>query len=204
MRYRARRCCTTGKVACGPERAEREHRAGGPETSHHVLLFLKSLDLVVGEIATGRARQLPSTSDFAVHFRELPAELARQLHEGDVCLGCFWHWSGLLDQPEGEAHIDPETFGFYQYDHTCENWISGPYGRIAVPRIPFTSISCRRNYATPSRPSTSMSTSPRHRTSSRSRITNARRGRHSGLTSTAKSIRCRVTRMTKRTRSEPC
>jgi hypothetical protein len=32
--------------------------------------------------------------------------------------------------------VDPSQHGFYQYSHTCENWISGPYGRIGVPANP--------------------------------------------------------------------
>jgi hypothetical protein len=115
--------------------AVREHRIRAEGATPSVLLFLKSLDLVAGEIAAGRAHQLPSTSDFAVHFTELSAELARQLHDGGLCLGCFCHWLRAEDEIE-ENDLDPATCGFYQYDHTCENWISGPYGRIIVPASP--------------------------------------------------------------------
>lgn len=114
-----------------------EHRTRTTrETITHVLLFLKSLDMVAEHIAAGRAHQLPSTSDFAVYFRELPAVLAAELHEANLCLGCFWHWSPVLEAPDETDRITPETFGFYQYDHLCENWISGPYGRITVPANP--------------------------------------------------------------------
>jgi hypothetical protein len=111
-------------------------------TTYPVILFLKSLDLVAEEIAAGRARQLRSTSDFAVQFRQLPAELAQRLHEDDVCLGCYFHFdafeSALLgtEPADEERPIEPESLGFFQYAHTCENWISGPYGRIGVPANP--------------------------------------------------------------------
>jgi hypothetical protein len=113
-----------------------EHRSSTQETITHVLLFLKSLDLVADHIAAGRARQLASTSDFAVYFWELPAELAARLHDSNVCMGCFWHWLASPDQAAEQDRVEPETFGFFQYDHLCENWISGPYGRTTVPANP--------------------------------------------------------------------
>jgi hypothetical protein len=120
-----------------------EHLPGSRGGTYPVLMFLKSLDLVAEEIAAGRARQLASTSDYAVQFRQLPAELAQQLHDQNVCLGCFFGFGmfeealvGIELPSEEERDIDPAAFGFYKYDHTCENWIAGPYGRIGVPANP--------------------------------------------------------------------
>jgi hypothetical protein len=126
-----------GRLQPGKEASEMEHLAGTRGSTYPVLMFLKSLDLVAEEIAAGRALQLPSTSDFAVRFQQLSAELAAQLHDGAVCLGCFFHF-GPWDEVEysGEPRADPSVRGFYQYSHTCENWISGPYGRISIPTNP--------------------------------------------------------------------
>jgi hypothetical protein len=119
----------------------RAHHPRGVVTSCPVLMFLKSLELVAGEIAAGRAWEVPSVSGFAVCLRELPAELAARVHAADVCLGCFpLHLPYPSPDREAESGtgLDSRTaaFGFYDYRHTCDYIICGPYGRVAVPAEP--------------------------------------------------------------------
>jgi len=113
-----------------------DHLARHGTPNYPVLMFLKSLDLVRDEIAAGRAREVRSTSDFAVWFHELDGELARRLHEEDVCLGCYFHF-GMDEEEEDEGgRVRAASRGMYQYSHTCENWIAGPYGRTGIPANP--------------------------------------------------------------------
>src|SRR4051812_19830180 len=88
-----------GRTAPGVEMGMMDHLAGQGGSQYPVLMFLKSLDLMKDEIAAGRAREVRSTSDFAVWCRGLDAELARRLHDEGVCLGCYFHF----DAPEGEG-----------------------------------------------------------------------------------------------------
>jgi hypothetical protein len=98
------------------------------------LLFLKSLAPVREEIARGEARAVPAHGVVAVIFPDLPAALARRLHDAGECLGCFFHYQG---DPEAEgAGMEPARHGLFYYAHLCENWISGPYGLHGRPAQP--------------------------------------------------------------------
>jgi hypothetical protein len=137
-----------GRTPPGRPASGGDHLAGLGGTSFPVLMFLKSLDPVAAEIAAGRARQLPSVTNFAVYFLQLPVDLSERLHDDGLCLGCFFHFNRFEEidaamplaahEPSGEegGFVNPEAHGFYYYRHTCENWISGPYGRIGVPANP--------------------------------------------------------------------
>ena len=57
-----------------------------------------------------------------------PAAFA-ELHARSACLGCYRNWS---DEEDLASH------GVYRYEHTCENWIAGPYARATVPAKPLT------------------------------------------------------------------
>jgi hypothetical protein len=108
-----------------------EHRASAP-----LLMFLRSLDLVRDELASGIARQLPSTSDFAVWFWDVldrQTAVMQRLPDRGECLGCFEYWG--MDERDG-ACDDAASRGLFAYTHACETWISGPYGRILVPTQP--------------------------------------------------------------------
>ncbi len=108
-----------------------EHQAAGTGMDYPVLMFLKSLDPVKEALASGQAVQVPGGDRLAVTFQHLPADLSRRLHEAGACLGCFFQF-GRTD----EGTFDPAGRGLFEYTHLTENWISGPYGRVARPLKP--------------------------------------------------------------------
>jgi hypothetical protein len=115
-----------------------------PPAGHHirltrdeeqrVLLFLQAADAVRDELAAGSARLFPATAGVGVYFDRLPREVAARLHDAGQCLGCFYSYEAGLFTSNPER--DPATMGLFVYDHLCENWTSGPYGRVRVPRSP--------------------------------------------------------------------
>jgi hypothetical protein len=94
-----------------------------------VLMFLRSLDLVVQEIARGTALQHPATEGRAVIFTSLLPELARKLHQARNCLACFYH-------SDFEEHYDLAGRGFFSYKQLLGDWFPGPYGRQRSPMRP--------------------------------------------------------------------
>src|SRR5262249_18765558 len=118
----------------GAEVGMMDHLAGMAGSNYPVLMFLKSLDPVADEVAAGEAVQVPSTSDVAVLFRQLPRELAERLHRDEACLGCYFHFEANKSGPASLPSAARR--GLYEYRHTCENWISGPYGRTGIPANP--------------------------------------------------------------------
>jgi hypothetical protein len=123
-----------GRARPGQEASMMDHLGGMAGAQFPVLMFLKSLDPVADEIAAGRAVQVPSTNDFAVVFRQLPQPLGQRLHEEEACLGCYFHFEA--DEAGPAALPSAARRGLYEYRHTCENWISGPYGRTGIPANP--------------------------------------------------------------------
>jgi hypothetical protein len=119
-----------GRQTPGREREGQEH-AHGHGLNYPVLMFLRSLDTVQEALDSGQAVQAPCAEGVAVTFQRLPAELGRQIHEADACLGCFFLFARI--NVEG---FEPASHGLFEYSHLTENWISGPYGRIARPLKP--------------------------------------------------------------------
>jgi hypothetical protein len=97
------------------------------------LMFLTSLDAVKGEIAAGRAMEVPASEGVAVLFQQMSAELSKRLHDSGACLGCSWDFHG---EEMEEYSPDLAARGLYSYSHLTENWISGPYGRVRRPAQP--------------------------------------------------------------------
>jgi hypothetical protein len=120
-----------GRQMPGGEGSGNPHEAHGLGLDYPVLLFLQSPDVVKEALASGQAVQVPSDRGTAVTFQHLPAELDRRLHEADACLGCFF----LFGRIDAEG-FEPASHGLYEYSHLTENWISGPYGRVARPLQP--------------------------------------------------------------------
>jgi hypothetical protein len=95
--------------------------------------FLDSPDPVKDEIAAGKGVVMRAAKGCVVYFKESSYEMVKRLHEQKQCRGCFFHFR--FDEDGGPTM--PER-GLYDYGHTCENWISGPYGREASPSKPLT------------------------------------------------------------------
>jgi hypothetical protein len=121
-----------GRQIPGTEGKPVWHRAaGGRELDYPALLFLKSLDPVQEALASGQAVQVTCGDSFAVRFQHLPAELGKRIHDAGACEMCFYLFREVEREDPGPARL-----GFFEYEHLTENWISGPYGRIARPLKP--------------------------------------------------------------------
>ena len=95
--------------------------------SSWTLMFLESEEPVRDQIARGVAIAAPATEGVAVIVKNLTRPLADRLHRAGACLGCFGPYT--FDEL-------PELLGLYTYEHSCENWISGPYERRGNPTRP--------------------------------------------------------------------
>jgi hypothetical protein len=123
-----------GLVLPGREAPGGDHVRLTGDGGREVFLFLDSAGAVREELAAGAARLFPATSGVGVYFERLAGEVAARLHEAGHCLGCFHSYDVGLFSLESEH--DPATMGLFVYDHLCENWTSGPYGRARFPRSP--------------------------------------------------------------------
>jgi hypothetical protein len=118
-----------------PETTAIVHREGRiePTVTPHLkyqdapaLVFLRNLEPLAAELAAGLAREVPAATGVAVKFERLPTDVARRIHEQEACLGCFPLY-------EDDEEFRPARHGLFSYSHLCENWISGPYGRLESP-----------------------------------------------------------------------
>ena len=91
------------------------------------LMFLTDLAPVETFLADGRGAVLPAVRGHAVIVMGLSRRVVDHIHAQGLCLGCEFYFGG-----DHEA----AQVGFYEYEHTTENGISGPYGRDAVPDAP--------------------------------------------------------------------
>lgn len=53
-----------------------------------------------------------------------------ELHARDLCLGCF------MEIERDDDDVNVLDHGLYRYEHTAENWISGPYVQVGKPKKP--------------------------------------------------------------------
>src|SRR5262245_14440624 len=102
-----------------------------PSDQFGTLVFLTSLAPVQTDIEAGRATAVRATEGYAVIFPRLSAEQVRRLTESGTVRGSDFYFE---DQEDGANAL--ARHGIYEYDHLCENWIAGPYGRKAVPARP--------------------------------------------------------------------
>jgi hypothetical protein len=108
------------------------------DRSTSITTMLADVAPVRGEIEAGRARVLRAAVGWAVHFPEMTAAMVKHLHDEKLCRGCFLDYRSYGgDDEDGEGSRDSlATRGIFVYSHTCENWISEPYGREASPSMP--------------------------------------------------------------------
>jgi hypothetical protein len=97
------------------------------------VLLLRTLDAISGELEYESAQRIRTSgwkgTGQGVIIDELSAALHKKLHDQDACLGCAWHF-------EDEEFPNPATYGLFRYEHSCDNWISGPYTLNARPAKP--------------------------------------------------------------------
>src|SRR5262249_32780016 len=76
-----------------------------------------------------QARELGATRGKAMIVKLTDREAFAQLHERGACLGCDGHY-------RDDDYDDIGEYGVYRYSHITDNWIAGPYARLAVPAKP--------------------------------------------------------------------
>ncbi len=114
---------------CQPGREDAIPRAWTGD--YPVLLFLSSLQPATADLESGRAVEVAATEGKAVLLSSLSEEELNRYH----ALPEFRGSHNLFFIQGGRPH-ELAQHGLYEYNHLTENWISGPYGREAVPAQP--------------------------------------------------------------------
>jgi len=125
-----------GHLDTGPRRRAGRHWFDKDGSDDGALMFLKSLDPVKRQIASGNAFAVEAVRGAAVVFRRLTPALSRRLHKEGHCLGCFFFLLDDEEDPEAQPRVRPAEIGLFDYDHPGENWIALPYGRKVLPSRP--------------------------------------------------------------------
>jgi hypothetical protein len=100
--------------------------------NYPTIVFLTSLAPVQSDIEAKRATAVRASEGYAVVFPRLSADQVRRLTESGVVRGSDFHFDR-----ESEGGRQPlARYGLYEYDHLCENWVAGPYGRHRAPGRP--------------------------------------------------------------------
>lgn len=94
-----------------------------------IQLFLDGLDAVRSDLDAGRARETRADRGVSVRYEEISRATFDRLHAEGACRGCV-HAFELTESPA------PASIGLFEYEHTTENWISGPYRLRADPAAP--------------------------------------------------------------------
>jgi hypothetical protein len=124
-----------GRLLPGREGPAGHHIRLTGDEEREILLFLDSADAVRDELAAGSARLFPAATGVGVYFERLPRAVADRLHGAGRCLACFYSYEvGGFSIHHSER--DWASTGLFVYDHLCENWTSGPYGRVRIPSSP--------------------------------------------------------------------
>jgi len=121
-----------GNILPGPLGRNGHHDLTWASGQEEGLFFLRSLEPIRKEIASGAAVEVPGHGGLAVIIRKPSKAFIKRLHDANLCLGCCFHW-----QRDEEDESPPvASLGLFDYGHLCENWISGPYGLEERPRQP--------------------------------------------------------------------
>jgi len=95
-----------------------------------IIAFVRDLTKVGDLLPRLGATELPATSGVALVLSNPEADAFNEVHARNQCSGCWRTWRTYANEGDLSAH------GIYVYDHTCDNWISGPYARMSVPVAP--------------------------------------------------------------------
>lgn len=109
-----------------------DHMADDADLDPDTELYMFVSDLVPVQDLLSRLEpeEMAATTCKAYKLRARDRAALAELHARQACLGCYRDWGGSSE--EIAAH------GVYRYEHTCENWIAGPYARAVVPANPLT------------------------------------------------------------------
>src|SRR5262245_3173822 len=99
--------------------------------NYPTIVFLTSLAPVQSDIEAKRATAVRASEGYAVVFPRLTADQVRRMTDAGVVVRSDYH------SDESEDMLPPlARYGLYEYEHLCENWVAGPYGRYRVPGRP--------------------------------------------------------------------
>jgi hypothetical protein len=96
-----------------------------------ILVFLNELGPAAEDVGEGRAREVRAASGHALLYEEMSDLTHARLHATAACRGCFGHY-------EDDETPQVARKGLYEYSHTTDNWIAGPYGLRTRPSEPIT------------------------------------------------------------------
>lgn len=122
------------KLRPAPPPSSTTTRADAPAYSDEVLMFLR--ELPADTLAKLGARELPATTGFCIVATSFDLDTFRSLHERGLCTRCEVTYRTFGTAQDGDDTPEIAAYGIFDYDHTCENWMSGPYARRAVPSTP--------------------------------------------------------------------
>lgn len=105
----------------------------GDDRTNHLTLLVDDPSVLGTQASAGRV--LRAARGVAVHYDTVPPGLLARLHAAGACHGCFFDYRQDADADPGDLQALASR-GLFLYGHTCENWISGPYGREAAPSAP--------------------------------------------------------------------
>lgn len=93
-----------------------------------ILAFVNDLAPPRDLVARVGAEPCAATTGAALRFKGTERAALEDLHARGLCLGCF--------QIPTDERGDVAAHGAYRYEHTCDNWIAGPYARTTIPAQP--------------------------------------------------------------------
>jgi hypothetical protein len=102
------------------------------EHRHGVIVFVAALEDARALLDAG-ALEVKATKGAAVVLQGNAEGLAA-LHRDGKCLGCFL--SSEVEEEDDEDERGLAARGVYEFEHTCENWIAGPYALRRRPAAP--------------------------------------------------------------------
>ena len=108
------------------------HAAYGPGAEVPLVTFVRSLDAVAHEVASGRAVVLPSAKRPAVLWPKRSVEAVARLHREKLCRRCV----EVRPHCFMGGHHRPGAAGLYLYEHAPDITPPGPYVRTERPSRP--------------------------------------------------------------------
>jgi hypothetical protein len=115
-------------AATGSTESESEEEMIAP-----MIMFLNDLQIVEGAIAEGVLQPVKSVRGTAVLAMKLPLDLYRQIHDRNLCTGCYYEFG--LESFQGNVPPEYSKMGLFYYV-CCEDQMAVPYGRHTVPERP--------------------------------------------------------------------
>lgn len=107
-----------------------EHvKVGDQDGRRSILVHVADVEPVRDLLPRLEGRELPATTGTVLEIVVGDRAAFDELHTRGACLACWPIWR--------DAELDDVSkHGVYFYEHSCDNWIAGPYARVTVPSAP--------------------------------------------------------------------